>query len=136
MRSPLAQTKIRIDGKGSGKFCMPRGWRIHQGIDLEAMPGEVVFAPEKAKVVRAMFPYGSKSPLRGILLRSDHIIHKLMYCEMVSSELIGTMAEEGQAIGIMQDVRVKYGDDMTPHLHWETIIDPEMLLKLAVEDEQ
>lgn len=130
MISPVNHMNIRIDGKGSGLFGAPRGWRLHQGIDLEADVGSDIFAPEDGKLIRVMLPYGKNDFMRGLILKAREIIHKLTYVEILSTDLIGKRVKEGDKLGILQDIRLKYGRDVKPHLHWETILDPTVTLKL------
>jgi len=133
MISPAGHMQIRIDRKGSGLFGAPRGWRLHQGIDLEMQPGAQVISPEDGKLIRVMLPYGKDSPFRGLIIKSRKLIHKLMYTDIASAELIGTRVTEGQVVGILQDIRERYGREIKPHLHWEICIDPEYLITELME---
>jgi len=124
MIGPLETMEIRVDKEGSGKFATPRGWKIHQGNDLVAIPDGIVRSPVAGKLVRIAYPYGQKDPMRGLLIKGKNTIHKLMYCVPADPDLIGKQITEGQEIAVMQNVQLKYGDGMIPHLHWEIIVDP------------
>jgi len=130
--SPTGKKTIRIDSAGSGKFGAPRGSRKHSGIDLEVEPGQPIMAPMKCLIKRKAIPYADTPYYSGVLLIDGPVQIKLFYFDPDLSK-IGSMVEQGEVIGVAQDISERYGPQMIPHLHMEmrvygVLVDPEQFL--------
>lgn len=128
--------KIRVDSKGDGHFGAPRSKWVagklhrykHVGVDHEGVPGQPVKALISAKITRPANPYGSDDRFKGVYLEGKDIEMKCFYVEYDKS-LIGQTVREGQVIGTLQDIGIKY-PGATPHTHSEIVTcNPELLMK-------
>lgn len=108
---------IRNDSHGSGYYRAKRGTRLHYGDDYICKPGQVIVAPMSGKIVRVAYPYRDKQ-YQGIVLENEFLAMKLFYFEPYQ-EHIGKMVLRGQDIGIAQDISLRYGKGMIPHIHAE-----------------
>jgi len=119
---PVANPKIRIDKMGNGYFGSPRGERLHHGTDYLVQPGDPIFMTLKnAKIIREVRPYSDHPELSGIVVANLICINIIFYVEPLMS-LIGEEVAQSQLIGYAQDVRLKYGHNMLPHVHSEKYI--------------
>ena len=113
--------EIRMDSMGSGRYGSSRGDRKHLGLDLMGMPGQWVVAPEDGIVTGTGKPYGDNGPWDVyIRMEGDSGLWRFFYTKPIQ-DIIGMEVLQYQAIGKLQDVSEKYGDDMIPHLHLELI---------------
>ncbi len=132
MISPTGRGVRGRDDWGSGAFGASRGDRTHQGADFICTPGQAVVAPCKCYIVREARPYMNK-PYSGVLLVDGALSIKLFYL-LPFKDLIGTGAEQGQTIGLAQDISDPDYAGMTPHIHMEIkgangwTLDPEGLV--------
>ncbi len=129
---------IRSDSGGDGHFGARRGKRKHEGIDLLCKPGQVVIAPIAGKIIRS-YPYQNDRVYTGVSILADYYMVKLWYLTPYE-DLIISRVEVGQEIGLAQDISVKYGGEMKPHIHmgfWSlhptTLLNPEDFLE-PIED--
>jgi len=135
MISPLGHCRIRSDRQGDGHLAAPRGRRIHAGEDIEGLPMQPVVAPCNVFVRREVQVYADDERWRGLELVGSDTIHKLYYVEPLR-ELIGTHVLQGEIIGHLQDVSVKYNQDVAErdrmgcHLHWQVLVAPTKLVGL------
>lgn len=119
------------DPKGCGDFGASRGSRKHIGLDIKAVPGEVIFSPISGKVTRFPFPYGTDLSFTGIEIVNDQFLVKIFY--MKANVLANSNVKQGQVIGNAQDIAKKHGGGMINHIHLEVydntgkLIDPEIL---------
>jgi hypothetical protein len=119
------------DPKGCGDFGASRGSRKHIGLDIKAVPGEVIFSPISGKVTRFPFPYGTDLSFTGIEIVNDQFLVKIFY--MKANVLANSNVKQGQVIGNAQDIAKKHGGGMINHIHVEVydkqgrLIDPEIL---------
>lgn len=113
-----SQRSRRTDRYGSGQFGSRRGARLHQGLDIEAQPGEAVFSPIEGDVVREALPYADDPSLSGVVIQgSGNWIGyevKLFYVE----GLFCGKALPGARVGRAQDLTLKY-PGITNHVHLE-----------------
>lgn len=120
MISPTGMGPRADDPWGSGKFGAPRssGGRryAHQGLDVECRPGNPVTAPVTGILVREARPYAG--PYSGVLIDAGWCRVKLFYFEPDRS-LFGTLVQQGQVLGVAQDVATPRYPGMTPHIHTE-----------------
>ena len=104
---------------GSGQFGASRQSRgrrhPHQGLDISASPGELVFSPIDGEIVREAAPY---APFSGVLIqgRGDYAGYevKLFY---VDAFMCGSVTA-GSVIGKAQDLSVSY-PGIPNHVHME-----------------
>ncbi len=115
--------KIRRDSAGHGDFMAKRGKRLHRGIDLIGQPGTEIVSPIDGKFDRVYRPYSKDLQWRGAFIKSDYLWVGIFYVTPYDN-LLGANVKAGQPLGIMQDITEKYGGDMKPHIHLETIIPP------------
>jgi len=119
---PVREPVIRVDALGDGHFGAPRGYRLHRGTDYIVTPGDPVFMTLKgAKVKRVTRPYADYDELTGVVVVNEHCLNVLYYVTPIE-DLIGKGVPQGEVIGYAQDVRVKYGPKMLPHIHSEKYI--------------
>ena len=118
---------IRNDSKGLGHYGAKRGRRKHYGEDHEGVPGQDVFCPiHSGKLVRKSCPSNDPN-FSGVLIEGKHISVKMFYVDPWM-HLMGKKVKRGDIIGILQDVRDKYGKKMKPHVHLRVnSIDPNLL---------
>jgi len=116
------------DTFGSGRFGASRGGRKHQGLDIEALRGQQVFAPIPGIITREAVPYANDLRYKGVLLEgsgawSGYTV-KIFYVDGIKS---GEVAS-GELIGYVQNLQIKY-PGITNHIHVEVrfkgrVIDP------------
>ena len=111
------------DSQGYGHFGAPRqrptGMGTHQGIDLITDPGELLFAPIDGDIVREAI-YG---PFTGIVIRGSGAWSgydvKVLYARGYRSGPV----KAGDLIGYAEDISIKYGSNITNHVHVEVRTD-------------
>lgn len=125
---------IRNDRGGSGVFGASRKKEIdgrtvryrHRGVDYVCIPGQEVWMPFTAVIIRQKNPYEG---YHGILFRGKGIVGTLFYVD-VAQDLIGKEMKEGEIIGRAEDISKKYSL-VTPHVHFQIDkIDPEILIHI------
>ncbi len=132
MISPTGKGVRGTDNWGSGAFGASRGERTHKGADYICEPGQSVVAPCTGFIVREARPYADR-PYSGVLIADGVMTIKLFYFSPFE-HLIGKGVEQGQAIGIAQDISAPGYAGMTPHIHMEiqgadgAPLDPEKLV--------
>ena len=125
--SPTGHGVRGYDAWGGGEYGARRTHGYHKGVDFICIPGQKIIAPISGEVVRVAKPYVDWE-LSGIVLRSPEMEIKLFYFRPHDG-LIGAYVEQGDEIGIAQDIRLKYDNRMTPHLHLQiNTFDPALLL--------
>ena len=108
---------IRGDPAGDGRYGAKRGEKTHQGTDFLCIPGQDVYAPARATILRVANPY-KDSTYSGLLLDCTWCYIKLFYLQPITGK--GAEVYRGQVIGIAQDVTERYkGQAMLPHIHME-----------------
>ncbi len=105
------------DPKGCGGFGDSRTGHVHQGIDIVVSPGETVNSPISGTVTRYPFPYGDDLRWTGIEIKNQVYSVKMFYLK--AAVPIGATVNAGDPIGVAQDIRTKYGNSITPHVHLE-----------------
>ena len=106
---------LREDPAGSGRFGASRGNRKHEGYDFLCEPGQLVKAPIPGRLVRA-YPYADDLSYMGCRIWGPDFMVKAFYFEPYD-KLINEMVLAGEVIGIAQDISLKYGGGMLPHIH-------------------
>ena len=133
--------QIRHDDLGRGNFGASRdgGARKHKGMDLVTKPGEAVSSLIDGKVSKLGFIHNDSK-------RENYYVEvegtgkyagmnvRVIYIAQKSRPAVGTVVKAGQSIlGLSDDVRVRYGSRMKPHVHiqvkWRgNFIDPALVL--------
>ena len=106
----------RNDSLGDGRFHSTRHGHLHEGVDIVAN-SEPVYSPVDGIVERIAVPYPGDDRFSGVVLRDDEREWKLFYID--PEVWPGQEIRRGQRLGTSQDVRVKYGQAMQPHVHVE-----------------
>jgi murein DD-endopeptidase MepM/ murein hydrolase activator NlpD len=117
----LDRIKIRMDASGSGRFGSSRGGgsRLHNGVDLEVIKGQPVYAPFAGTITKQAYPYEDDRKYTGVhLTRKDGVKMKVFYM-LPKPGIIGKAVSAGDEIGRAQDISEKYGAPMKPHIHVE-----------------
>lgn len=116
----LPRMIIRMDSSGSGKFGSSRGGgtRAHAGVDYLCTPGETIYSPVDAVVIRSAKPYANDPNYSGLVLKNADFEFKLFYMKGTPG-IIGKTVRAGDPIGTAQDISAKYGGSMQPHIHLE-----------------
>lgn len=108
----------KVDKWGSGQFQAARGGHAHQGLDLQASPGEKILSPIDGTVVRDAFPYKDSSEYTGVLIRGTGewlgYEVKIFYVNGLSCGPV----KAGDNIGFAQNVAKRY-PGITNHVHLE-----------------
>lgn len=129
MNSPTG-LGIRSDADGDGHFGAARGDHDHRGIDLLAHPGQPLVMPITYGLIKRMaYPYKYGGEYQGAEIKghdadAGDIVVKLFY--MVPFQ-IGVEFLQGQLIGWAQDISIKYGRPMLPHIHLEARQDGKLI---------
>lgn len=122
--------KTRSDSEGSGDYQANRGSRKHSGRDYEVDPGGPVYSPIAGTIVRIAYPYRDDLRWKGVIIQGKSIAVRMYYLELDARE--GSHVRKGEQIGVAQDLRARYGNKMTPHIHLEIeSMDPDVLINLS-----
>ena len=125
---------VRNDPKGSGWYRSKRGKRLHAGLDFLCVPTQNVVAPISGTVTRKVIVYRGDSRWTGVEIVGPKGKVKLFYVKPRVG-IIGAHVHEGDVIGTAQDISVKYGPEMKPHVHLEIKeFDPYLLVSCDVDD--
>ena len=126
--------KRGCDAGGCGNFGASRdnGSRTHEGLDILCVPYNEVFAPFDGIIEREVDPYGDGrfSGLQIYVAELDLTL-KIMYFEpsaIYSGQNINMPILKGYVLGYCQNISNKYGSQVPPHLHIETIKNGSKLL--------
>lgn len=127
--------KVRVDSGGDGHYGASRtkkgaGGKLirysHKGTDFSGTPGQPVKAPISGIIKRKAKPYTSGT-YSGCLIVGKSGVCKMFYLEP-NPDLIGLFVEQGDVIGVMQDISKRY-KGVTPHVHIQfDEFNPELLL--------
>lgn len=128
----LDRIKIRMDASGSGRFGSSRGGgsRLHNGVDLEVIKGQPIYAPFAGTITKQAYPYANDRKFTGLHLTTKEGVKVKMFYMAPKPGIIGKAVTAGQEIGRAQDISEKYGAPMKPHIHVEvynngTLLNPE-----------
>ena len=117
-----------IPGSGwTSAFGEPRGGRTHPGIDLRAIVGTEVLAPNNGKVLDV--GYG---PTTGTYLTLGDMqgnkTHRFMHLSKTLADQ-GEIVKQGQVIAKSGNsgYNQRTGKPYDPHLHWEKYVDGELV---------
>ena len=109
------------DDWGSGAYKASRGHRDHNGIDYVASPGSLLRSPISGTVSKLGYPYASDLSMRYIEV-TDSLQKKHRFFYVLPGKVVGDYVEEGDLIGVVQDVASKYTTEdkiMKNHIHYE-----------------
>jgi murein DD-endopeptidase MepM/ murein hydrolase activator NlpD len=117
--NPTGQAQRGKDNYGFGYFGASRTGHIHEGVDYVSNPGQEVRAPIAGFVTKVGFPYKDSSEFRYIEItnRSTGYTARVMY---VGPEVqVGQTLALGQVIGHAQNLKRRYPNGITNHVHLE-----------------
>lgn len=118
----LAKMKLRkCDAFGCGHFGASRGKRVHNGVDLEALPGTLVTIRHAGTVTKLGYCYGDDLSYRYVQVETPHG-YRFRYFYVDPRVSVGDTVQAGDVIGAAQAIADRY-PEITPHIHFE-IIDP------------
>lgn len=126
IQSPTGTWEIRNDKDGLGSFLAPRGFRIHDGIDLTCLVGQDIYAPFKGRFLRTVDPYGD-GDYSGMRIGNTWAIADILYIQprLIQEDTV----DRCQIIATAQDISARYSEEMKPHVHFRMFINPEMFYK-------
>ena len=116
MISPTWKGIRGTDKHGSGEYSAPRTHGYHRGVDFVCEPGQDVVMPISAEIIRIAKPYANEKWL-GVYCKNSICAFKMFYL-IPKDGVIGEWVDEGEIIGIAQDISEKY-PGITPHIHFE-----------------
>ena len=128
--SSPTKLSIRSDTKGDGHYGARRGIRRHKGTDFLCVPGQAVVCPiDNGIVTRENYPYPDLT-YHGLTIRNKDITIVLFYCKALPG-IVRQNVFRGQYIADAEDISLKWGKDMEPHVHLEIKnINPELFLNV------
>lgn len=117
---PLPEVR-GADAFGKGHFGASRKSRVHNGIDLVVIPGQDIFCPTDSTFVRYSYPYVEDTKYRGLwtITEDDGDVYESVVWYIVP--MYFKLHEDimcGERVGIAQNIALKYGAGMIPHVHW------------------
>lgn len=117
------QTPRLCDTGGCGNFGArrnrPAGVGTHKGQDILCTPGALVTAPFAGKIISLSVPYEDDRRFSGVVLEVNPALRvKIMYMQPKSG-IVGKTVEPGDTLGTCQNISIKYGTAVPPHLHVE-----------------
>ena len=133
----------RNDSKGLGNFGASRagGKRKHQGTDITVAPGDPVVAPIEGKIVRRGRAYSEDKRFDTVEIQGtgkySGMTVKIFYVDREGHDKgpnpVFAVKAGTTVIGGAQDVRIKHGSAMKPHVHLEVYwqgkrVDPSTVL--------
>jgi hypothetical protein len=109
------------DTFGCGYFGASRGERDHKGVDFKVNEDEPIKTPFDCEIVRYGFPYSDDQSqklveIQGLNSFSDYKA-KIMYIKPIHS--VGTILYKGSTVCFAGNIKNKYGNSMTNHVHFE-----------------
>jgi len=126
---------VRVDRAGDGHFGTRRRSRSHNGVDWLCERMQRVKAPHNGLLVRPTYPYQDDLSYSGVLLAGNHIWSKLWYLQPLKV-MLGTWVQQGEDVGVAQDIRERYPEelDMQAHIHHRIErCDPLIMTKLGAK---
>src|SRR5581483_2742974 len=109
------------DAGGCGKFGAPRNEGLgatHGGTDYLGTPGQDVVAVHAGTVAGTGYAYQGDTRLQIVKIQTPngYSVGEL-YVAPASGIKAGATVSAGQVIGTMQDIRVRTGPKVSPHIH-------------------
>jgi len=127
IQSPTGYGVRGYDAWGGGEYGARRSYGAHKGTDFKCVVGQIVTMPISGRVVREAKPYPDWF-LSGVLIRSAEMEVKMFYF-LPDDGVIGAYLKQGERVGVAQDIRLKYDNRMTPHIHVQIdSIDPALFI--------
>lgn len=123
LQNPTGGAARGCDSQGCGEYGASRGRRVHQGLDIEGVPGQDVVAAEDGTVSKIGWPYRDRSLARFRYIEVTHsptFRTRYHYVQPGPGIQVGTDVKRGQNIGTLQ--RLPYAG-ITQHVHFEVWLD-------------
>lgn len=109
------------DPMGQGHFGASRGHRKHQGIDYVFAPETGLMSPVTGVVTKLGYPYSRDLSFRYVeVTDEDGYKHRFFY--VLPGVAVGDQISEGDVIGFVQDIAIKWGNGMKNHIHYEIMV--------------
>ena len=126
-------TPVRgLDDYGSGEYGASRGGRKHKGIDFACAPGSICLALRPGTVTKHGWAYADDAHWRYVEIQ-DEEGYRCRYFYVQPGADIDKRVDRGAPIGVVQDIRKRYPDGMTAHVHFE-VMDRDRAVYLNPED--
>lgn len=109
-------TPRKCDGHGCGHWHAPRGKRVHEGVDLECIPGTPVDSPVQGTVTKLGIVYVDDHHWRYVQVSSEGYDFRLFYVDPVVE--VGQIVSAGSMLGRLQRLGTRY-ERITEHVHFE-----------------
>lgn len=121
LANPVEGAMRSIDSYGSGAFGSQRdgGKRKHEGVDYVAAPGHIATSPIAGTVVRIGYAYKKDTRLKYVEIDNAETGYSARVLYVAPTIAIGQTIAAGDAIGVVQDLSVKYPSGITNHVHVE-----------------
>lgn len=125
LANPVQGAMRETDSYGSGAFGSVRdgGKRKHEGVDYVAAPGHIATSPIAGTVMRIGYAYKSDTRLKYVEIDNAETGYSARVLYVAPTIAVGQIIAAGDAIGVVQDLSVKYPAGITNHVHVE-IRDP------------
>lgn len=137
----LQDNKIRkCDVHGCGHFGASRGDRLHRGVDVECVAGEVIASSTSGTVTKLGIVYADEAlrHFRYVEVTKGDYRYRYFYVDPLVK--VGQNVGVDSLLGIAQDLSLYY-EGITQHCHFEikdkdgTYVDPTPLLLALKEPE-
>ena len=119
----------QADIHGSGVYNAPRGSRLHNGIDLIALPQRVFKLPVNVQITKYGYPYSDDLTYRYVEFKIMEGKHQGLICRAmyVSTKFsVGQTIDKNIGFGVVQDIAERYSG-ITPHIHFEARKDGKLI---------
>ena len=118
MHSVTSGPTRKVDKWGSGQYGTGRHDHVHQGLDLQARPGDQILAPISGQVVRQANPYRDSKQYTGVVIKGTGEWKGYEVKIFYVNGLFCGQVNAGDRIGTAQDISLRY-PGITNHVHLE-----------------
>jgi murein DD-endopeptidase MepM/ murein hydrolase activator NlpD len=106
----------KCDDHGCGHWHAGRGSRLHNGVDLECVPGTTVDSPISGVITKLGIVYADDLHWRYVQISAGKYNFRLFYVDPTVSK--GDVVVSGQPVGTHQALGGRY-PGITEHVHFE-----------------
>lgn len=110
----------------------------HRGVDLACFPGTRILAPVNGIVTKLGYVYEDDAAWRYVQVTDLVGLHHRMFYVKPWVSVGDTVYQDGSVLGESQDIRKRYPNGITPHVHYEVrddnrkYLDPHNYIKHMV----